>query len=91
MTTLALSAGVTDMLLQSHADTVQLLPALPSAVTMGSVKGLVACGDFVVEIAWDQGALTIANITSRAGVELAIRYMNGSLATTGRTCAVTPS
>lgn len=71
-------SGVTEMLLQSHADVVHLLPALPSAVATGSVKGLVARGNFVVDIAWDGGTLTSANITSRAGAELAIRYMNGS-------------
>lgn len=96
-------SGVTEMLLQSHADVVHLLPALPSAVPTGSVKGLVARGNFVVDIAWEGGALTSANITSRAGAELAIRYMNGSqiavdgetyvgpLATTaGTTYVVTP-
>lgn len=97
-------SGVTEMLLQSHADVVHLLPALPSAVPTGSVKGLVARGNFVVDIAWERGALTSANITSRAGAELAIRYMNGSqiavdgqaytgplMTTTGTTYAVTPS
>lgn len=97
-------SGVTEMLLQSHADVVHLLPALPSAVPTGSVQGLVARGNFVVDIAWDQGAMTSANITSRAGAELAIRYMNGSqiavngeayagpLGTTaGTTYVVTPS
>lgn len=97
-------SGVTEMLLQSHADVVHLLPALPSAVPTGSVKGLVARGNFVVDIAWDGGAMTSANITSRAGAELAIRYMNGSqiavdgeaytgplATTTGTTYVVTPS
>lgn len=71
-------SGITEMLLQSHADVVHLLPALPSAIPTGSVKGLVSRGNFVVDIAWEAGALTSANITSRAGAELSIRYMNGS-------------
>lgn len=71
-------SGITEMLLQSHADVVHLLPALPSAWPTGSVKGLVARGNFVVDIAWTGGALASANITSRAGAELAIRSMNGS-------------
>ncbi|KAG6357294.1 hypothetical protein INS49_015172 [Diaporthe citri] len=97
-------SGVTEMLLQSHADVAHLLPALPSAVPTGSVEGLVARGNFVVDVAWDQGALTSANITCKAGAELAIRYMNGSQiavdgeaytgplgTTTGTTYVVTPS
>jgi hypothetical protein len=97
-------SGIAEMLLQSHAGVVHLLPALPSAVPTGSVRGLVSRGNFVVDIAWDRGALTSANITSRAGAELAIRYMNGSQiavdgmaysgplgTTTGTTYVVTPS
>ncbi|RAH64746.1 glycoside hydrolase family 95 protein [Aspergillus aculeatinus CBS 121060] len=71
-------SGVTEMLLQSHAGITHLLPALPSALPKGSVAGLVARGNFVVDIQWEAGKLVHANITSRAGGELQLRCMNGS-------------
>jgi hypothetical protein len=71
-------SGVTEMLLQSHTGIVHLLPALPSAIPNGSVQGLVARGNFVVDIAWNESALTSANITSRNGEDLQLRYANNS-------------
>lgn len=71
-------SGVTEMLLQSHTGIVHLLPALPSAIPNGSAEGLVARGNFVVDIAWKEGALMSANITSRNGGDLQLRYANGS-------------
>ncbi|KAH8890711.1 hypothetical protein GQ53DRAFT_824434 [Thozetella sp. PMI_491] len=73
-----LAAGIAEMLLQSHADVVHLLPALPAAVPAGSVTGLVARGNFVVDMAWVDKALTNASITSRSGGTLAIRVQGGA-------------
>lgn len=72
------TAGVTELFLQSHADLVHLLPALPSAVPSGSVTGLVARGGFVVDISWSNGALTSATITSNLGNSIALRVAGGT-------------
>ena len=61
------TAGVIEMLLQSQNNEIHLLPALPNAWQSGRVKGLVARGNFVVDIDWSKGSLDSANILSRKG------------------------
>ncbi len=61
------TAGVAEMLVQSHLDQIQLLPALPAAWKEGHVKGLIARGNFEVEIWWAEGKITKALILSRKG------------------------
>lgn len=62
------TAGFCEMLLQSHAGSIQLLPALPEAWSSGKVSGLCARGGFVVDITWEKGLLTGAVIHSKSGL-----------------------
>ena len=67
------SAGVCEMLLQSHDGAVHLLPALPDAWGEGEVKGLRARGGFEVDMVWSEGAISEAVIHSTIGGTLRIR------------------
>ena len=69
------AAGVAEMLVQSHIDnTIDILPALPSALSQGSIEGIRARGGFELDISWSEGELKSLTVISRAGKKCSLRY-----------------
>ena len=66
-------AAIAELLLQSHAGEIHLLPALPALWANGSVQGLCARGGVVVDMTWQSGALTHATITANHSTTITIR------------------
>ncbi|HLR26906.1 MAG TPA: glycoside hydrolase family 95 protein [Fodinibius sp.] len=79
------TAGIAEMLMQSHDGAIHLLPALPDEWENGSISGLRARGGFVIEfLKWEEGAVTELKIKSKLGGNARIRVA-GELAGTNGT------
>jgi alpha-L-fucosidase 2 len=68
------TAGIAEMLLQSHTEQIQLLPALPNAWSTGRVKGLRARNNFEVDLTWADGKLLRTNVHAKSGGTCRIQY-----------------
>lgn len=73
------TAGVAEMLLQSHNNEIHLLPALPKAWPAGAVRGLLARGGLEVDMEWEEGELIQCKIKSLHGKPFTIRYGDKTL------------
>ncbi len=74
------TAGVAEMLLQSHGDTLNLLPALPAAWPNGSVSGLRGRGGHIVDLEWQNGVLSSTHIISTTDQPFAIQSSSDLIA-----------
>jgi alpha-L-fucosidase 2 len=68
------TAGIAEMLIQSHTGVIHLLPALPKAWSTGEVKGLCARGGFVFDLKWVDGKLVNASVSSKTGGTAKVFY-----------------
>ncbi|MCW3467474.1 glycoside hydrolase family 95 protein [Chitinophaga nivalis] len=73
------AAGITEALLQSGREGIELLPALPAAWQEGAIKGIRARGGFEVDIAWKNNRLTRAAIRSFTGEPVTVTYKGKSV------------
>ncbi|MFC4306743.1 glycosyl hydrolase family 95 catalytic domain-containing protein [Cohnella boryungensis] len=71
------AAGIAEMLLQSHDGCLHLLPALPEAWRSGSIQGLRARGGYELDVAWEDGRLSRAKLTSNSAGTITVK--SGSL------------
>lgn len=67
------TAGITEMLMQSHAGEISLLPALPDEWPIGSIKGIKARGNFTIDLNWKNTRLVQAKIYSGTGGNCRLR------------------
>lgn len=68
------TAGIAEMLIQSHNSLIRLLPAIPEAWKTGEVEGLCARGGFVISMKWDQGKIQNTKIYSARGGKCRLEY-----------------
>jgi alpha-L-fucosidase 2 len=69
---LGLTAGISEMLVQSHEGIIHLLPALPGEWHAGEFRGLCTRGAFELDLHWENGSLRTVDILSKAGADCKI-------------------
>lgn len=73
------TAGIAEMLIQSHEGYISLLPAIPDAwKKYGNVKGLKARGNFTINLSWKDGLITSYQVFSANGSRVKVK-VNGKL------------
>jgi len=75
------AAGIAEMLIQSHAGNITVLPALPNAWDRGHVTGLLARGGFETDIFWANGKLERLRVHSKQGNPLVLKYGDETIQT----------
>jgi len=73
------AAGVAELIIQSHDSFIEILPALPSAIPFGEVKGIRARGGFEFNIKWDNGKLIGLELKSKVGGECKLKYKDRNI------------
>ncbi len=77
------TSGVNEMLMQSNYNCIELLPALPTEWQNGKIEGIVARGNFTINIEWANGKLKSAQLTSNMGGECSLYYAKGEFSVNG--------
>jgi alpha-L-fucosidase 2 len=73
------TAGIAEMLLQSHDGSIHLLPALPKEWQKGKITGLKARGNFIIDMEWKEGQLITARISAPIGGKAFVKYKGNLL------------
>lgn len=68
------TAGMTEMLVQSHGGYIEILPSLPGAWANGSFRGIKARGNFEIDAEWNDGEIISLMITSGSGNDCVVKY-----------------
>ena len=75
--TYGMTGGMSEMLVQSHAGQIELLPTLPEAWENGYVKGIRARGDITIDMEWKEGKVTKYKLSSDSTDEPVTVIVNG--------------
>ncbi|WP_196939492.1 glycoside hydrolase family 95 protein [Sphingobacterium pedocola] len=73
------AAGIAELFLQSHLSYIEILPALPERLAMGSIKGIKARGGFEVNMVWKDKTLRTLEVRSTAGKPLSLKYKGNAI------------